>query len=340
MTYLVGIKVEGTTILAADSLFSFHGSSRDPIDAGLKSGLFFPGCIYAYTGEVQPARDFIRFIKREVTGTNSIPGFWNAFVNLVDSYPFSINGDGFKLLLSTRGSGDPQFWVFDARTRALSPGGNFVTLGTGREILDELVRPIADSDFALLRSGIPNELGAVPYVIGGMLCTRLMEIVQGFESSFLRSKGVGGFFHYAVQTKSEELGQVPSVYVISSFNDGRISSWVYRIAFALGALVVESPIDNTRHIITDTATWPGVENWTPSELERAGVLVNTEISKQPFFNFCGFGSVDPKYRQLSRAIFSTDNLKFDRDWVKGAEYKALVHSLFFPDRHGLPGNHV
>ena len=69
-----------------------------------------------------------------------------------------------------------------------------------------------------------------------------------------------------------------------------------RIAFCGVALVVECPIKMERRIILESSSWPRADDLTPRELRELQGKVEIELATQPFYNVCGFGTADPKFR--------------------------------------------
>src|SRR4051812_3216820 len=116
MTYIVGIKLKDTTVTICDTRVTFDGGKRTPENTWLKSGLFFHGCTFAYCDSVYAARIFIIRCKQHMTGFGTMESFWATFCEYVKTYSFPKGEDAFQLLLSSRASGTPTFYILASQT--------------------------------------------------------------------------------------------------------------------------------------------------------------------------------------------------------------------------------
>lgn len=331
MTYIVGLKYQGHAAILCDSRVSFSGA-REPENTWLKSGLLFPGCIYAYAGDVDSAHKFIIAAKRVLTGYGTLESFWDRFILFVREYPFSeVKEDGFDLLLSSRNQGPPTLYVLDSTTRTVRQEGDIVTLGSGRELLDYGVR----NTYAHLEHILPIEIRALhPAIVPANLCLQLMERAQGYEASALNEAGVGGYFHFSYQSKEDESRQPPTLYVLCDPGPERnlIATWAFRIAYCEAALVVECPVRQQRDFILDPAAWPRALEMTDHELEALHQDLNEKTMAQPFYNIAGFGVSNPAFRRRNPMVVpKAGDYLIDRTGRTSEKFNKMVHATVADD---------
>jgi hypothetical protein len=297
MTYIVGVNQNEITSIICDSRISFGSNKFYGQNTALKSGLFFPGCIYGAAGNADSIRDFIIACKHELTGKYSLTQFWDMFVNFISKYSFPKGENSFHLILSSRHSSKPCLYLFDSIDQSLSSCGDFITIGSGKAILDDEFKNIYLERAQLTSDLLVKNNGPLfsPYIY----CLWLMEKAQGFEVSILEKHGVGGYFHFVFQTANAEHRQYPAVYVLSEANykTREIYTYIYRIAFEEASLVVDCPIKNERSIILDSAAWPKVLQLKNKQISDYKKRINDAVEKQTFYNFCGFGFINPTKRR-------------------------------------------
>src|SRR3990172_4955714 len=117
MTYIVGVSQLGVNAVICDTRVAWQrpSTAKRGENVVLKSGLLFPGCIYAITGNLDAARQFICKAKEYLTGRDTLVGFWDKYHLFVKHYPFPTKANSiFKLLLSARCSGKPEFFILDS----------------------------------------------------------------------------------------------------------------------------------------------------------------------------------------------------------------------------------
>lgn len=142
---------------------------------------------------------------------------------------------------------------------------------------------------------------------------------------------VGGTFHFLWQDMQGEHTQFPAVYVLSDADPKKkiICSWLYRVAYAQGALVVDNPITNAREIIMDSAARP---NFKLIPTDKLKLDIAREIDAQPFYYFCGFGFSDPKHRgEFGIAITTEGKYVVDKNCTISPFFKTQVQEKFSRD---------
>jgi hypothetical protein len=305
MTYIVGINQNEITSIICDSRLTFGTSGFDGQNTTLKSGLFFPGCVYGAAGNADSIRDFIISCKEELTGRYELTEFWDMLISFISKYSFP-KENNFQLILSSRHSGKPTLYLFDSKTKNIVECEDFVSIGSGKVILDDEFKNIYLERGALISDLLTQNNGPAffyPYIY----CLWFMEKAQGMEVSILEKHGVGGYFHFTFQTSTAEHRQHPAVYVLSGANyeTRKIYSYVYRIAFEEACLVVDCPIKNERSIIVDSAAWPKINHLNEEQIKDYKKRINSAVEKQPYYNFCGFGFINP-VKRISYGIHITN----------------------------------
>lgn len=328
MTYIVGVKLRNSTVTICDTRVTFDGGKRTPENTWLKSGLFFHGCTFAYCDSVYAARKFIIHCKERITGFGTVESFWTKFCECVKTYDFPKGEDSFQLLLSSRASGAPTFYVLDSQTGILMRRDeDIITLGSGRDYLDGFVT----TNFRQSAITGDAEIDAKIEPTAWMWCLQLMERVQGLEVGVLNEIGVGGYFHYGYQTPTDEFRQPPAVYILCDYIPEMklITTWAFRICFCEAALVIECPINNTRFIVLDAAAWPRCEKMDDAELRDYEARINTLSEVLPYYNFCGFGAINPARRGLNPSVITNESrYLINRSGIQLPEYAQLAASVF------------
>jgi len=334
MTYVVGISQFDINAIICDthvSWWRFNQKVKGE-NVGLKNGLFFPGCIYGISGSVDDARNFIISCKSYLTGNHTLPHFWEMFLEFVNSYSFPrINDSSFQLLLSSRNQGSLQFYVLDSRNSACEPCDKFISIGSGKPMLDQHVQNLVSLNTDIINKLVTVEKRLPRFTFPYLYCLWLNELSQGMDLLSLEKHHVGGIFHFLWQDIQGEHAQCPTVYVFSDADPTKktIYSWVYRVAYAQGALVVDNPITNAREIIMDTAARP---NFGLIPSDQLNLDIGKEIDAQPFYYFCGFGFADPKHRgEYGIAITTERKYVVDKAGSIFPPFNALLQDKFSRD---------
>jgi hypothetical protein len=317
MTYIIGFRSQGINSIISDTRVSYWTGAgpRGGENVVLKTGLLFPGCLFGRAGSAPDSQRFILSAKYALTRkpVNTVQGFWADFMRFAESYDYpSDNDSAFRILLSTRASGDPQFYVLDSQQGLSRVDESWVSLGTGKKLLDQLVEQgysgwISQMQNALPDDSFQNELP--PY----LLCLWMNELSRSFEGRLLEQVGVGGVFHFVFQAQSGDYCQKPALYVINDIDKGKktILSWQYRLCYVKQWLIVDTLIPpkqladfpngkQERIALLDEASLPPRKKgaWDRDDLYRdLREDLEDELAKQPFYFFCGFGYTNPVYRK-------------------------------------------
>lgn len=311
MTYVLGVKSNGVGAIIADTMVTFNRGDHN--FGALKSGLLFPGCTYGASGDAAGIRHFVTWGKQildEVEDT--LEGFWNRFQELLRVYDFNKYGT-FELLLLSRHTGAPHFYILDSRTAQTSNAGDFVSLGSGKPLLDEHMLKFFHEE---LRTRV-DKLGkdGWPVVYWPFyFCQELIAFAQGDTYEALQKIGVGGVFHYLCQTSDAEHVQEAALYVVMSIfpKQRQISHTVYRVLYGEMALVVENGALNDMSISLDTAVFPELEYYDESQLSELKGRILADVSQQPYYRFAGFVFADPKYQAITF------------DWIRGDDAEMAI----------------
>lgn len=240
MTILIGLKHNGTTILISDTRVSF-GKTPKHMDFSLKSGLLFPSCLYAGTGDVKDIRIFVRKLKSHLTSRKWRPfiWYWKRFHQFSATYNFPLAADRqFKLILASRADEESKLFVLDSGTGEIKEQPDIIMLGAGADLLEDPLKEY----WAINRPSLEEEFKKFPpFVLGYALCHLLMTLAQGDYSESLARYGVGGVFHFVYQTADNENRQGPAVYDIVLVSEQKkiIAHILFRVTFEKMAMIVE-----------------------------------------------------------------------------------------------------
>lgn len=341
MTYILGLRDSGTSLVICDTRVTFDDAGKAGMNYSLKSGLFFPGCHYAGAGYTRPMRRFIVRCKKNLTGRDSLTGFWSRFVEFASRYDEYDEREPFELLLTSRHTGTPEFHIFRSSSRSVERQGDLVTLGTGRTILDPVVHQLYRAQHADMMDQLrQQELPA--YCYGYFYCLALMEYVQGDAYQQLERDGVGGVFHFSYQTATNEHRQDPAVYVIvTPFPERKTLTFtLYRVTFERMALVVENGASRSLNISIDPAAWPRALELSARERSQLADLIQEGAIGQPFYNFCGFGFADTKYRGSWITQFNngTQAYLLDRNTLQNSAVMNIVQGVVTGELQKAIGN--
>lgn len=338
MTYVVGIQQLGVNAVICDTRVTWWRSGKrvEGANISLKSGVLFPGCLYAVTGDLEQAGKFIKEYKQRIEGTyNTLQGLWSDFIEFAQNYsPVSQGKNCFHLLLSSRCNGKPEFFIFDSESSSLTNSEKLVTLGSGKDLLDKRVfkwfgsREKAINDM-IVHNGLP------PFTFPYFYCLWLNEMAQGEELSKLEQHHVGGIFHFLWQDSSGEYAQHPAVYVLAAADNSikTVYLWVYRVAYVEDCLVTDNPVTEAREFFFSSISRPSrtidhyMNNW-------ANVMKETEAKADslPFYYFCGFGFPQLIHRgPFSCHVTTTGDYVINKDGWLAPSYKVFIVKHFRRD---------
>lgn len=336
MTYIVGIQQLGINTIICDTRVTWWRSNAKVggENTSLKSGVLFPGCLYAITGDLEQAGSFIKEYKQRIEGTyNTLEGLWSDFAQFAEKYS-SKGRNRFLLLLSSRTKGKPEFFIFDSRSRNLAAVEKLITLGSGKELLDQRVSKwFSSREKAINDTIVSNKLP--PFTFPYFYCLWLNEITQGEELSKLEQYDVGGIFHFLWQNSDGEYVQHPAVYVLAAADNNvkTICIWVYRVAYVDDCLVIDNPVIEAREFFFSSVSRPSraidhySNNWA-NVMEEIGAKADT----LPFYYFCGFGFPQLIHRgPFGCHVTTKDDYVITKSGGLAPDYKALIVKHFRRD---------
>ena len=238
MTYVVGVKRLGVSAIITDSFLVTGGAELSP--ASIKSGVLFPGCIFGISGNWRRAWDCIQDLRKRCTQPTLTQRF-ETLGQRIYFYPFAPGADEqFEILLSLRGR-PPSFFVIDSCAERVRPViGDVCTFGSGKNQLDEIVYPYADTmgSEERLAQWIKNARDQAREIadrdFAYFYAFLLFQRTFGDAGARLARDGVGGFVHFITQERGVgERRQDPCVYLLSQFNEqGEMHGWIsQRVAF-------------------------------------------------------------------------------------------------------------
>lgn len=320
-------------------------------NSALKTGLLFPGCIYARIGDVQESREFILAFKASIESiSDTIAGFWQRLQQFVETYPFSKwHGHHFQLLLSTRVSGEPTFHRLDSllglSLDRIDHENYILGFGSGSDVLTPYITDLFTPRLQNLQNRLVAEqqlpLHIIRRITPYFLCLWLSELSLTSEVSLLERHGVGGAFHFCYQTNDQESYQGPSIYIFcgADYQKHVIYGWSYKVACLQGGLYIERHIPPNqgsmsvygtliRDAFFDDAARPDVVSITQQDLQSQ---IEKGLAETPFYEFCGFGFTDPSYRNSFGFLFSSTGKRediFDKDGRLQPDLQRLIASNF------------
>lgn len=326
MTYVVGVRNADVGVLICDTRVSFGPRKSEGFNYSLKSGLLFPGCLYAGSGYTSPMRKFIARFKRRVNAGAT----WETFLDFAAEYTEYESAYSFQLLLMSRHSGASKFYLFESTTGTITEQPEFVTLGSGKEILDKHLSSFRNERNEMIMKHL-REHDAPFWFFGYYYCLGLMELAQGDMYNNLNNHGVGGVFHFSYQDHQTEHRQHPAVYLVIRVIPERrtLLHTLYRVTFAQMALVVEDGSTQSFNISIDEAAWPPVAKL--DLLGRAKLkkrLVNDALD-QPFYNFLGAGFADEARRGnwVDHINYGNDEYLISRNTINSDMLKRFVEGM-------------
>jgi hypothetical protein len=205
MTYIIGVQQLGLTAFVADSMTTMSATGERRF-YNLKSGILYPGCIWAGSGNTRRGRNCLDRLAGEAKRGASLCDRWEELASAVARYPFVINDESehFTLLFSTRHEGVPKTYELSSRTeQLLQVEQPIYTSGSGVCLpnLDEHVRKFIqialspDSVRAQLAHARGDGRPIPPEYWAYVIPFRLQQIQLGENRSAFDKAGVGGVFH-------------------------------------------------------------------------------------------------------------------------------------------------
>lgn len=343
MTYIVGVSSMGASAIISDARTTrMEAGAILGENNALKTGILFPGWIFGRAASARHSREFVQAAQAALLPRNATFVTWSELEQFAEEYAFpQMSSDRFQVLLSTRSSGERQFFLLDSQDGFHRCDTGLITLGSGKKILDGFLNRELQP---LLREveGVPHEKPTKDELEAYLLCLLLTVLTQSFERSFLAKHRVGGVFSFVCQTDTEEHHQQPALYVLCDVREDRgekyVYYWQYRVSLVRGALVVDKttppgqlrdhPMGLRRtEILLDTASLPPEEvaRWTSAPLSEESIAkLDEELSHQPFYRFLGFGFTNPRYRKGYGFHLATgDDYLITRSEMK-AEFQKMV----------------
>jgi hypothetical protein len=238
VTYVVGIKRCGAAAIITDSLLT--SAAYPPDIASIKSGVLFPGCIYGICGNWQTAWQCIRAIRAGCTQETTRERF-EELARLIARYPFPLgNYNAFEILLSSRHTGAPDFYLIQSETGHMHPVvGDLFTLGSGRQLLNDMLIPYSEtlgSDEGLQK--LRRQYVAIGHQLldedfAHLYAFLIFQSTHGDMGQQLARLGAGGFVHFIFQDGQGERRQKPRLYMVGSCDKhGHVTGiWAERLAF-------------------------------------------------------------------------------------------------------------
>jgi hypothetical protein len=341
MTYILGFQRKNFNAIISDTRITTSSpDKRTGSNSQLKSGLLFPGCIFGRAGNEFQSRAFILDFKEQIENTQeTVESKWNKFISF--SKPYISSKYDFQILLSVRLGKSPSFFLFDSisgLSKLPHAPNEFVSYGSGKHYLDQQIKNKYTKRLKIVgetieAQGLPKEIDS-SIILSHLICLWLSELSLTFERSTLEEKyDVGGAFHFMYQNINSEYAQYPSVYVYSSADrdNRKISSWVFRIKFGQGCMIIDkhSPGGATSgEVICSDASRKGIGKVDINDLKKEA---NNIMDRAPYYNFCGFGFTDPQERYTYGFNFSSIGEKgelFDEQGNLLRRWRKLIEHNF------------
>lgn len=258
MTYLIGLEFDGHTALISDMRVTHDKGGSNTV---LKSGAIAEGIVYAAAGNSFAIREFIKGIKDKLYLLRATLGRpltlqenWQALIDRVAIERFDEQLP-FDLIISSRHEGSPKLHILRSTEGVVHPVGDFVTAGSGADHFDPALRAFSKQVPEYLAQATDPILKRIlrPY----LYCHWLTEHSLGFFEQDIEDVGVGGVFHFVLQSKDGEARQAPVMYVACEEGDAGIECYRHRLHFLDGLLVFEEPSKRgqpamTQVIVSDT----------------------------------------------------------------------------------------
>jgi len=335
LTYILGQKLGNAAVIVSDTRVSGSVSHN----RALKTGILFPGCIVGMSGSVQEGSNFLNAIKAGISYSNSIEENWRLLTTITTAYSFPPSPDqGFTLLLATRASGSPTFWVVDSKTGLHEiPPGRIVSMGSGRKILDGFIDESLWSIRKAMDKWPKGEKPKIP--LPYMLCLDLFVKAQSVEKVELERHDVGGVFHFIMQTDKTEIRQAPSLYVLVDRLEGKrlMVWWMTRIVDVGEGLLVESmtppgqvstddPGHRDRNFLFNSIIGSRPKDFDTTEWKDEITQASQNL---PFYNYCGAVALEPDRRSRTGHFWrNSDNTPYIPIDPNGRFHKEAVNDIY------------
>jgi hypothetical protein len=230
----------------------------------------------------------------------------------------------------SRHSGQSQFYLYDSATNEIIEEGDYITLGSGKDVMDEYLRAFRKERNEMIMAHL-REHDAPLWFFGYYYCLALMEFVQGDAYDAANRHGVGGVFHFSYQDNELEHRQHPAVYVIVRVmpENRTLVHTLYRVTFEKMALVVEDGTKRSFTISVDAAASPQVAELSHADVKDLEQRVFQAALQQPFYNFLGAGFADEARRGnwADHINYGNDPYLLTRETIHSDVLKAFVEGM-------------
>lgn len=350
MTYTIGFSIDGVNSILSDTRVTPTVTQQGQ-NTALKTGILYPGCIYGLAGNIDNASAFIKWARMYIVDTSNTLSAWEKFKEFTTSvYDFPQGENNlFQILLSSRHSGQPEFYLMSSNRELIGCEEERVSIGSGKELLDAPVEEKYRVRIEEARQALTDKNAPTAIIHPYFLCLMLSEMTLAFQRPRLEEKKVGGVFNFVYQTSTDDSFQEPALYIFSDVNrnTNKILLWGYRVCRIQEGLYLEC---------NDNSLLPGIPEEVyaalfhdPTEVELEDIRANPEfqqkiqkmINELPFYYFCGFGYVHPRFQYGHECHIALDNNP-DTLIIKqfggeiSEEFEELIKKHYV-DRQGLPG---
>lgn len=328
MTYIVALQLQGFNAIIADQrASSLNGASKN----ALKTGALFEGCIFGRINDEYESARFVKAFSKHIEKDANTEGahIWECLEAFAEQFSYCDDENrAFSLLLSSRHSGRPQFYILHSR-RGISPLPaskiEITTFGSGKAIIDDYIngnnglpsmngmsfkKRIDESQEKMRVDGVhPVEIA---YRASYLLCLWLSEMTINNERKILEESGVGGVFHFIYQTAHCESLPEPAIYcfsrLIRSGTKAELKTAWFRTVCVPHTLYVEFrvPADFDSDalsatvaslIVSDEETWSDSLDVHDDAAESK--RIEGDVAEQRYCYFFGFGQYYPQDRLMT-----------------------------------------
>ena len=327
MTYVIGMHCPQLklNIILCDTKFAAADKIEGREAPALKNGLLFDGCMYGAAGNVDHIMRFVSDCKADLGNIKGAKeAFWE-FTKVLREYDFW-EYDDFELILSTNYGGQPTLYLLDPKTEdrlilgeiAEQANMTFASIGSGKPLLDSAFAEYLQDHGKVGGSPDPEDLAYG-------WCAWFVQYARGDKALELEKVGVGGYFHFWVQTETETKPQNTCLYVLFAIFQGIIWPYYYRIGYLQNGeiLVVNDLHEGDLHVIKNVWTSDdrflitddidprrcGEFHYTVSKYNTNSLIIK-EIVEQyrssPLYYFCSFGFAHPAHQLRINHINKTN----------------------------------